>query len=118
MRLVSGRSRAVLGTIALGMLATCLSAPVPGQALVFARDETEPKTETPPDFPYWEHVTQRRYSGPSAIYLGAGWALTAAHVGPGQIVLDGEFVSPEPGSRHVLLNVDGSTARRDSPKCR
>mgnify|MGYP005848081129 CR=1 FL=1 len=44
------------------------------------------------------------------VYLGAGWALTAAHVGPGQILLDGEVVSPEPGSRHVLLNVDGSLA--------
>ena len=44
------------------------------------------------------------------VYLGAGWALTAAHVGPGQIFLGGEIVSPEPGSRHVLLNVDGSLA--------
>jgi hypothetical protein len=77
---------------------------------VFAGAETEPAALMPPDFPYWEQVTQRRYAGPSVVYLGAGWALTAAHVGPGQILLDGEVVSPEPGARHVLLNVDGSLA--------
>ncbi len=99
-----------LGTIVLGLLAAGLLAPGSGQALVFAGAETKPEAAVPPGFPYWEQVTQRRYAGPSVIYLGAGWALTAAHVGPGQILLGGEVVSPEPASRHVLLNVDGSIA--------
>lgn len=94
----------------MGLLASGLATPGSGQALVFAGAETEPEAAVPPDFPYWDQVTQRRHAGPSVVYLGAGWALTAAHVGPGQILLDGEVVSPEPGSRHVLLNVDGSLA--------
>jgi hypothetical protein len=80
------------------------------RALVFAGPGTEPSEIAPPDFPYWEHVTQRRYEGPSVIYLGAGWALTAKHVGQGEILLKGEIIAPERSSRHTLLNVDGSPA--------
>ena len=80
------------------------------RALVFAGPETEPSEIVPPDFPYWEHVTQRRYEGPSVIYLGAGWALTAKHVGQGEIFLKNQIIAPERSSRHTLLNVDGSPA--------
>ncbi len=87
-----------------------LHAPSPSGALIFADESTEPEQTVPPDFPYWEHVTQRRYDGPSVIYLGAGWALTARHVGRGEIWLDGRIIPPTRFERHTLLNLDGSTA--------
>ncbi|MAG30445.1 MAG: hypothetical protein CL908_06050 [Deltaproteobacteria bacterium] len=64
----------------------------------------------PSDFPYWEHITQRRYEGPSVIYLGGGWALTARHVGMGEIFLAAEIYKPVPRSRRTLLNENGRPA--------
>lgn len=92
------------------LLTIGLSAPSATDALIFEGPETEPSEPLPPDFPYWEHVTQRRYQGPSVIYLGGGWALTARHVGHGEILLQDQVVPPERSSRHTLLNVDGSLA--------
>ena len=70
----------------------------------------EPSTEAPPDFPYWGHVTQRRYDGPTVIYLGNGYALTARHVGMGEIYLDGEVFEPERGTKRTILNRTGTAA--------
>lgn len=70
----------------------------------------EPANEIPPDFPYWNHVTQRRYDGPTVIYLGNGYALTARHVGMGEIFLDGEIFEPERGSKRTILNKNGTAA--------
>lgn len=64
----------------------------------------------PPDFPYWENVTQRRYESPTVIYLGNGFALTARHVGMGEIFLRGEIVRPVASAKHTLLNANGSPA--------
>jgi hypothetical protein len=77
---------------------------------VFASPDSEPQDERPADFPYWEHVTQRRYEGPSVIYLGAGWVLTARHVGIGEVLLEGESFMPNMLSRHTLLNANGTAA--------
>lgn len=79
-------------------------------ALIFASPEVEPTVETPDDFPYWEHVTQRRYDGPTVLYLGDGWVLTARHVGLGEIFLDGELYLPSFGSARTLLNINGTAA--------
>ena len=79
-------------------------------ALIFASPEFEPRETLPPDFPYWDHVTQRRYEGPSVIYLGNGFALTARHVGMGEVFLRGEIVPPVAGSKRTLLNANGTTA--------
>jgi hypothetical protein len=87
-----------------------LAAPCTTHALIFEGPETEPSEPLPPDFPYWEHVTQRHYQGPSVIYLGGGWALTAHHVGHGEILLQDQVIPPESSSRHTLLNIDGSLA--------
>lgn len=84
--------------------------PLPASSLIFASPETEPSEEVPPDFPYWDHVTQRRYQGPTVIYLGGGWALTARHVGQGEIGLGGVWIPPVPGSNRTLLNPNGSAA--------
>lgn len=81
-----------------------------GRALVFASPDTEPPEGPPPDFPYWEHVTQRRYEGPSVVYLGGGWALTARHVGRGEIFLAGQIYEPRRTGHHTLLNENGTAA--------
>jgi hypothetical protein len=80
------------------------------EALIFASPDTEPDEEIPADFPYWENVTQRRYEGPSVIYLGGGFAMTARHVGMGEIWLEGEIIAPVPGSKRTMLNINGSAA--------
>jgi hypothetical protein len=79
-------------------------------ALIFVSQEFEPPTVVPPDFPYWENVTQRRYEGPSVIYLGGGWALTARHVGMGEILLSDGVYMPLVRSRHTLMNENGTGA--------
>lgn len=85
-------------------------APGSTSALVFASPDTEPATPQPPNFPYWEYVTQRRYEGPSVIYLGAGFALTARHVGMGEILLEDVIYAPRSRSQHTLLNEEGTAA--------
>jgi hypothetical protein len=55
-------------------------------------------------------VTQRRYEGPSVIYLGNGFAMTARHVGMGEVFLRGEIVPPIAGSKRTLLNANGTPA--------
>lgn len=92
--------------------ALCLFAGIalPASALIFASPDTEPTEIVPPDFPYWEHITQRRYEGPSVVYLGAGFALTARHVGMGEIFLEDKIFEPIRGSNHSLLNPNGSPA--------
>jgi hypothetical protein len=84
--------------------------PTSAFALVFASPDSEPLEERPAEFPYWENITQRRYEGPSVIYLGAGWVLTAHHVGIGEVFLEGESFTPNMRSRHTLLNANGTAA--------
>ncbi len=99
------------------LLASCLFAILPllgtapaARGLVFASPATEPQTEAPPDFPFWDNITQRRYEGPTVLYLGGGYALTARHVGMGEIALRGVMYKPVPGSKRSLLNESGSAA--------
>ncbi len=44
------------------------------------------------------------------IYLGNGFALTARHVGMGEVFLRGEIVPPVAGSKRTLLNANGTPA--------
>lgn len=88
----------------------CLGSPPTTSALIFENPESDVVKNVPPDFPFWDHVTQRRYDGPSVVYLGAGWALTAKHVGRGEIFLKGQIYPPNAPARHTLLNSDGSAA--------
>lgn len=95
--------------LAIALLALFhLAGPPASKALIFASPESEPLETVPEDFPYWEHVVQRRYDGPTVIYLGAGWALTARHVGMGEIILSGEIYLPNFGSARTLMNVNGT----------
>lgn len=93
------------------LAAVSVLAVAPGaRALVFASPDSEPHETVPSGFPYWDHVTQRRYESPSVVYLGNGFALTARHVGMGEIFLRGEILPPIAGSQRPLLNVNGLPA--------
>ena len=79
-------------------------------ALVFGSPASEPDEVRPPNFPYWESVSQHRFGGPSVLYLGAGWVLTARHVGLGEVVFEDKTYLPNFRSRHPLLNANGTGA--------
>lgn len=100
----------LLASVLASALSIGVVAPRDAPALVFASPESEPRETLPPDFPYWENVTQRRYESPSVVYLGNGFALTARHVGMGEIFLRGEIVPPIAGSNRTLINRNGSAA--------
>jgi hypothetical protein len=107
----SARSRVARAALRGVLCLIALSVVTPeAQALVFGSLDTEPQVQVPPDFPYWEYVTQRRYEGPTVIYLGTGFALTARHVGMGEIFLSGGIYPPQTHSQHTLLNPDGKAA--------
>src|SRR5258708_33602527 len=81
--------------------ASCLA--LPSYAIVDANSVTN--TNAPPDGAPWANVGQ--VNGPSGVYLGAGWVLTAAHVGAGNINLNGELFFWD-GAAYRLTNSDGS----------
>ena len=110
MQLTRPSRHAPLGPAIAFCLSIFLLGPPDAVSLVFASPNSEPADERPTEFPYWEHVTQRRYEGPTVIYLGAGWALTAQHVGVGEIFLEGETFAADMRSRHILVNANGTGA--------
>lgn len=62
-------------------------------------------TNAPPDGSPW--TSMGHVNGASGTYLGAGWVLTAAHVGPGNTDLNGSLF-PWDGTSLRLTNADGS----------
>jgi len=65
-------------------------------------------TEAPADDPGWSNVgICDRWT---AVYLGRGWVLTARHVGPADLILQGKEYSVEKGSKRVVLNSDATAA--------
>jgi len=59
-------------------------------------------TNAPADDPGWANVGY--INGASGIYLGAGWVLTAAHVGAGTITFSGTSYAPLAGTTVQLTN--------------
>ena len=59
-------------------------------------------TNAPADDPGWANVGY--INGASGIYLGAGWVLTAAHVGAGNITFSGISYTPLAGTTVQLTN--------------
>ncbi|MEM9175890.1 MAG: hypothetical protein AAGC67_11710 [Myxococcota bacterium] len=55
-------------------------------------------------------MTQRRYDGPTVIYLGDGHAITARHVGMGEILLEDRIFAPQRGTNRTILNTNGKAA--------
>lgn len=72
------------------------------QAVVINTASGTGNTNAPVDDPGWANVGY--INGASGIYLGAGWVLTAAHVGAGSISFAGISYSPLAGSSVVLTN--------------
>lgn len=72
------------------------------QAVVINTASGTGNTNAPVDDPGWANVGY--INGASGIYLGAGWVLTAAHVGAGNISFAGISYAPLAGSSIVLTN--------------
>ena len=84
-------------------------APADAPALVLDSGDGSGNREAPADDPGWAHVGWR-LGGPSLIYLGHGWVLTAHHVGAGVVVIGGSRYDPIRGTLEQLGNPDGSLA--------
>ena len=56
----------------------------------------------------WNYVGQ--VNDASGVYLGNGWAITAGHVGNGDLTLLGTDYPLVRGSNHSILNSDGTSA--------
>jgi hypothetical protein len=75
--------------------------------LVVEHEEETFNQRAPADDPGWANVgVCKRWT---AVYLGRGWVLTAAHVGPSDISLDGTMYEADVKSRERVLNPDGTT---------
>ena len=88
-----------MATIAL--LAVFLR-PTAAQAVIINTLSGTGNTSAPIDDPGWANVGLRGIG--TGVYLGDRWVLTAAHVGPGSIVLSGTTYAAETGSTLVLNN--------------
>lgn len=78
-------------------------APMQSQAVVDAFSAAN--TNAPPDGTPWDHVGT--VNGASGIYVGNGWVLTAAHVGSGNLLLNGTNYVFD-GNSLRLTNSDGT----------
>jgi hypothetical protein len=76
---------------------------------VVASDDRELHERAPAEIPGWDHVG--RLGGVSAIYLGAGWILTARHAGFGDVEIGGVLYPAVPGS-HVALDSPGRSGEK------
>jgi hypothetical protein len=77
-------------------------------ALVIEREADALNLEVPPDDPGWANVGS--CNAWTAVYLGSGWVLTAAHVGVSNIDLGGTMYAADFGSRERVFNSDGTAA--------
>jgi hypothetical protein len=90
------------------LLALAMLASAPADALILDSGDGQGNTSAPADDPGWAHVGQ--VSGPTGVYLGNGWVLTAAHVPAGNFVFGVTIYPFVPGSAVQLLNPDSSLA--------
>ena len=76
-------------------------------ALILEIEDTS-NTQAPADDPGWANVgICDRWT---AVYLGRGWVLTARHVGPAGLILEGKEYSVKTRSKRVVLNSDATAA--------
>ncbi len=76
--------------------------------LVIEREEETLNHQAPADDPGWANVgVCARWT---AVYLGRGWVLTAAHVGASNINLEGRMYKADVKSRERVFNPDGTAA--------
>jgi len=76
--------------------------------LVIEREDEAINYRAPADDPGWANVgVCDRWT---AVYLGRGWVITAAHVGPSNIELGGAVYQADVKSRERVYNSDGTVA--------
>lgn len=103
---------AVKSRLAFVLIVSLLILPPTAQAVVINSASGTGNTNAPSDDPGWSNVGY--VNGGSGIYLGAGWVLTAAHVGAGSITFAGVSYAPLAGSSVVLTNSSiGRTTNTD-----
>ena len=95
------------GVIALS-LALNVFAASGAAGLVIEREEETLNRQAPADDPGWANVGV--CSRWTAVYLGRGWVLTAAHVGVSNITLEGTMYAADIKSRKRVRNTDGTAA--------
>ncbi len=76
--------------------------------LVIEHEEDALNSGAPADDPGWANVGV--CNGWTAVYLGSGWVLTAAHVGASNIDLEGTIYAADINSRERVYNPDGTAA--------
>jgi len=91
--------------IALVALCACGLWSAEAAAVLLASGDGTQNT-TDPGWFGWQYVGE--VNGLSATYLGEGWVITANHVGPGDLTLEGTVYPWIPGSE-VRLRTNGST---------
>jgi hypothetical protein len=101
----SGTTRAICAALT----ALLAAFPMISSALILDSGDGRGNLAPPEDDPGWAYVG-KRLDGPSVIYLGDDWVLTANHVGAGVVSFGGVFYDPIPRSTFQLRNADGSLA--------
>jgi hypothetical protein len=97
----------LFGVIALS-LALNVFAASGAAGLVIEQEEETLNHQAPADDPGWANVgVCNRWT---AVYLGRGWVLTAAHVGVSNITLEGTMYAADVKSRKRVRNPDGTAA--------
>lgn len=81
---------------------------VPAGAVLIASGDGTGNTSAPADDPGFANVGT--IGGLSAVYLGRGWVVTAAHVGVGDVTLGGRSFPADPESEVRLVHADGEQA--------
>ena len=92
--------------VLVGTLLLCLHAPGVSALILDSRDGAGNATR-PDDDPGWDYVG-KRLGGPTVVYLGHGWVLTAHHVGVGTVLFDEKTYQPVRDSITQMKNADGS----------
>ncbi|MCP4038400.1 MAG: trypsin-like peptidase domain-containing protein, partial [bacterium] len=87
-------------TVILAWICLLLSSSA-AAVLIDSRDGSENTTAPIPD-PGWAHIGVG--NGLTAVYLGEGWVLSAAHAREIKLTIDGGVYPPVTGSRVVLLH--------------
>ncbi len=80
----------------------------PARAVIIDSGDGSGNTTAPVPDPGWHNVGAR--GAQTGIYLGGRFALTANHVGPGNLTLDGTSYAYVPGTAVELDNGDGTLA--------
>lgn len=106
-----GRPFPSLSRTLVCVLALTFSLPTVSPGLVVHATDERSTLDPPARFPGWKHVG--RCGGLTAIYLGAGWVITAWHVEMRDVELEGRTYKPVEASRITLRGAPGTKEHPD-----